>query len=290
MRQLTTIDSLRAAVADTRRARGPGATVGFVPTMGNLHAGHLALVAEAQRACDISVVSVYVNPLQFGPNEDLDSYPRTLDADREALATAGADLLFVPTDAVLYPDGRENQTRVVVPGLCDILCGRSRPGHFDGVATVVLKLLNIVQPDAAFFGQKDFQQLTMLKTMVRQLNVSVRIVGVPTQRAPSGLALSSRNQYLSASERERAPALSECLQQVAKQLAAGDRDFGALERGALVQLSAAGFDPDYCEIRNPDDLSLPHRSDGNFVVLAAARLGRARLIDNIRVSGGRIGD
>jgi pantoate--beta-alanine ligase len=211
MRVHRAIDSLRENIAALRLSGGPTMTVGFVPTMGNLHDGHLRLVETCRSQTDISVVSIYVNPLQFGINEDLDSYPRTFDSDREKLESAGVDLLFAPDDAALYPEGREQQTRVVVPGLSQILCGASRPGHFDGVATVVLKLFNIVQPDRAFFGEKDYQQLIVLKTMVRHLDVPVSIVGVPTQRSSAGLALSSRNQYLTDAESNAAPELQATL-------------------------------------------------------------------------------
>jgi pantoate--beta-alanine ligase len=281
MEEFSTISGLRDALAAARRRT---ATIGFVPTMGNLHDGHLRLVEACRSRCDVTVVSIYVNPLQFGPNEDLDSYPRTLAEDRSKLERAGVDHLFVPGDAELYPDGRERQTRVAVPAVTDILCGQSRPGHFDGVATVVLKLFNIVQPDYAFFGKKDFQQLVVLQTMVRHLNVPVRLVGIETERAASGLALSSRNQYLTAAESNIAPILQQTLTDVARQLRNGSRDFSTLESNAIAQLATAGFQPDYVEIRNPRELGKPVAADREFVVLAAARLGRARLIDNIHIA------
>jgi pantoate--beta-alanine ligase len=284
MQEFTTIASLRGALAAERRRRaGTDAQVGFVPTMGNLHEGHLRLIEACRHSCELTVASVYVNPLQFGPGEDLESYPRTLAEDRRKLEQAGTDFLFAPPDAELYPHGRERQTRVVVPGLTDILCGRFRPGHFDGVATVVLKLFNILQPDYAFFGEKDYQQLIVLKTMVAHLDVPVTIVGVQTERAASGLALSSRNQYLTPTESNVAPMLQRTLRDVAEQLAQGARDFDRLQNDAIGHLVATGFAPDYFEIRNPADLAAPQSTDCDFVILAAARLGRARLIDNVRV-------
>ncbi len=275
----STIARLRSATdtADKRPA------IGLVPTMGNLHEGHLKLVAACLKQCQHAVVSIYVNPLQFGPNEDFGSYPRTLDADLEKLQDAGASLVFIPQDAELYPEGRDNQTRVHVPGISDILCGASRPGHFDGVATIVLKLFNIVQPDRAFFGRKDFQQLQVLRTMARQLNLPIELVGVPTQRADDGLALSSRNQYLTPAERERAPALYATLQALGERLQAGERDFQGLVSKGRQLLEQAGMRPDYVEIRNPETLQPPAEADQAFVLLCAAYLGKARLIDNLVV-------
>ncbi len=280
MHQYTTIDSLRAALAPHRNA---AAHIGFVPTMGNLHEGHLKLIRACRETCDVSVVSIFVNPLQFAVGEDLDNYPRTLDADVAKLTEAGADFLFAPGDRELYPDGRSRQTRIVVPGLSELLCARQRPGHFDGVATVVLKLFNIVQPSHAFFGEKDYQQLTLLKTMVRHLDVPVQIRGIATERAPSGLALSSRNQYLTQAENNIAPVLYRTLREVADRVEGGSRSFPELEQFALHELTRAGFEPEYCEIRNADDLSEPASEHSRLVVLAAARLGAARLIDNIRI-------
>ncbi len=260
------------------RARG---SVGLVPTMGNLHEGHVALARRSGVECDSTVVTVFVNPLQFGPNEDFGSYPRTLDEDVELLAALDVDLVFAPSDTEMYPDGRERLTRVTVPELSNILCGRNRPGHFDGVTTVVLKLLNLVRPTHAYFGEKDYQQLTLIRRMVRDLDVPVMIEGVPTVRAPDGLALSSRNQYLSASERLIAPTLAATLRDVVAALLGGDRDFAHLEADATHTLDSAGFRTDYIAIRNPHTLAAPHANDHAFVVLAAARLGKARLIDNL---------
>ncbi len=281
------IHSLRLALASLRLASDPAdprPCIGLVPTMGNLHQGHLDLVAACRQQAKHCVVSIFVNPLQFGVHEDFDAYPRTLAADAEKLQAAGVSLLFTPSDAELYPQGRQDQTRVHVPGLADILCGASRPGHFDGVATVVLKLFNIVQPDLALFGEKDYQQLQLLKKMVAQLNLPLQISGVATARADDGLALSSRNQYLSPEERARAPALRQTLLQLGAQLQQGERDFVQLQQQARAQLLQAGFVPDYLEIRHPDSLAVAQPDDTRFVILAAAQLGKARLLDNLQVS------
>ena len=278
MRKLTTIESTRAALKAARAGR----RLGLVPTMGNLHDGHIALVAACKARTDVSVVSIYVNPLQFGPNEDFDRYPRTPEQDLARLTSAGTDFVFMPEDTELYPDGRGAQSSVHVPFLSGFLCGAARPGHFDGVATVVLKLLNIVLPDCAFFGEKDYQQLTLLRSMVRQLDVPTEIVGVPTIRAADGLALSSRNQYLSTEERATAPTLHRTIRAIADSLGRGREDFAELERGGMLELERAGFRADYVAIRNADTLRLPSRDDP-LRVLAAGYLGRTRLIDNVGV-------
>ena len=274
------IATLRERIAAWRRA---GERVGFVPTMGNLHAGHLALVAEARRLAERVVVSIFVNPLQFGPQEDFGAYPRTLARDQELLAGAGTDLLFAPTVAAVYPRGQAEQTRVEVPGISDILCGASRPGHFVGVATVVCKLFNMVQPDLAVFGEKDFQQLLVIRLMTLDLSLPVTIQGLATVREADGLAMSSRNGYLTAEERVRAPALYRTLRHCAEWLEAG-LDPATVERQAGEEIATAGFTPDYFSVRRAADLGLPARGERELVVLAAARLGRARLIDNLRVS------
>lgn len=284
MEQTASVDLLRARVLDWRRA---GARIAFVPTMGNLHQGHLTLVREAWRQVGRQsgrvVASVFVNPLQFGPGEDLDAYPRTLERDHRLLADEGCDLLFAPGVSVMYPRGETGHTRVEVPGLSDILCGASRPGHFVGVATVVCKLFNMVQPDLAAFGEKDFQQLLVIRRMVEDLAMPVEILGMPTAREPDGLALSSRNGYLSAEERSRAPALYQALTAAADGLRAG-REPAAVEARALGDLCAAGLVPDYVSVRSAADLSPPGATDRDLVVLAAARLGSTRLIDNLRVT------
>ncbi len=256
--------------------------IAFVPTMGNLHDGHLALVARARELAPRVVVSIYVNPLQFGPQEDFDAYPRTLEADRARLAEVGADLVFAPLDSVMYPRPLEETTRVHVPGLSEILCGAHRPGHFDGVTTVVARLFNLVRPDHAVFGEKDYQQLLVIRRMVEDLAIPVRIHGVPTVREPDGLAMSSRNQYLSLDERARAPALYRALRTAAEALARGSEDYERLEAQGRAALEAAGFRVDYFTVRDAEDLG-PPKAGRPLVVLAAARLGRARLIDNLRV-------
>ncbi len=276
---LEKIADVRAALA----ARRGNARIGLVPTMGNLHEGHNSLVQTCKAACDVTVVSVFVNPLQFGPNEDYDAYPRTLQDDAALLERSGVDILFAPSELEMYPSGREGQTLVSVPSLANILCGEHRPGHFDGVGTVVLKLFNIVAPSRVFFGEKDYQQLTLIRTICRQLDLPIEITGVPTVRAPDGLALSSRNRYLSAEERARAPLIHRTLTQITAALKGGDRSFDALEQSAAAQLRAAGFNVDYVSIRDARTLEPPHRATGEFVALAAARLGRTRLIDNVRV-------
>jgi len=273
------ISTLRERVAGWRRA---GQRVAFVPTMGNLHAGHLALVAEARRLAERVVVSIFVNPLQFGPQEDFGAYPRTLARDQELLAGAGTDLLFAPSVEVVYPRGQAEQTRVEVPGISDILCGASRPGHFVGVATVVCKLFNMVQPDLAVFGEKDYQQLMVIRRMTLDLSLPVAIQGLATVREADGLAMSSRNGYLTAQERARAPALYLTLRRCAEWLRQG-LDIAAVEGLGREEIAAAGFGPDYVSVRRAAKLGLPQAGDRELVVLAAASLGRARLIDNLRV-------
>ncbi len=270
------------AALDAALAPWRSGGIAFVPTMGNLHDGHLALVARARELAPRVVVSIYVNPLQFGPQEDFAAYPRTLEADRARLAEAGADLVFAPRDAVMYPRPLSETTRVHVPGLSEILCGAHRPGHFDGVATVVARLFNLVRPDHAVFGEKDYQQLLVIRRMVEDLAIPVRIHGVPTVREPDGLAMSSRNQYLTPEERARAPALYRALRAAAEALAQGREDYGRLEAQGRAALEAAGFRVDYFTVRDADDLA-PPAPGRPLVVLAAARLGRARLIDNLRV-------
>jgi len=279
MQTLHTLRELRAAIAQHRAA---GKRIALVPTMGNLHQGHLKLVATARQQADIVVTSIFVNPLQFGANEDLDSYPRTLAEDQEKLASAGCHLVFAPSVAEVYPDGQEQQTLVEVPGLSDLHCGASRPGHFRGVTTVVCKLFNMVQPDLAVFGLKDYQQVAVIRRMVRDLCIPVEILGVATERADTGLALSSRNGYLTADERAQAPLLQQTLQQTASAIRSGDSDFGALEADAQDRLEAGGFRRDYYRILNRHSLQ-PAQPGDDLVILAAAHLGRARLIDNIEV-------
>lgn len=263
--------------------RCSGQRIALVPTMGNLHEGHAALIRQAVELADRVVVSNFVNPTQFGPAEDLDRYPRTPEHDAQMCARLDVDLVFAPTVSEMYPAGLSETPRVEIPGLSAILCGASRPGHFSGVATVVAKLLNIVEPDYAVFGEKDFQQLVVIKRLVEALCFAVVIVGVPIWREPDGLAMSSRNQYLSAAERKRAPELYRTLGELAQTVAGGERDFAALEAAALDRLRGLGFEPDYVSVRDAGNLTAPRAETRDLVVLAAARLGKARLIDNIHI-------
>ena len=275
MKIIHTIQELR----DWRREAG---SVAFVPTMGNLHEGHLALVREAAKRADQVVVSIFVNRLQFGQGEDFDHYPRTLEQDAAKLAGEGVAVLFAPSEQELYPNVAQ-QYNVVPPHLQNELCGAFRPGHFRGVATVVAKLFNIVEPDYACFGKKDYQQLVILQGMAADLNFRVEIVPVDIGRAADGLALSSRNQYLSEAERKQAPQLYRELQAVARAVENGNRDYAALEQQAAANLKQAGWQVDYVEIRHAGNLQVAHVGDSELVVLAAARLGNTRLIDNIEI-------
>lgn len=264
--------------------RSTGQRIALVPTMGNLHEGHLHLVDRAREIADRTVVSIFVNPMQFGPNEDFDTYPRTLAQDQEALLARATDLLFVPDTYSMYPVGADSTTRVQVRGINDILCGQFRPGFFDGVATVVAKLFHMVQPDVAVFGEKDFQQLLVIRRMVAELAWPLEIVGVPTVREPDGLAMSSRNNYLTDTDRRIAPLLYRTLSDLASELRNGNLDFEGLEEEASVRLREAGFQPDYVSIRRREDLAAPTGEATALVVLAAAWLGdKTRLIDNISV-------
>lgn len=277
-----------AKPSDIRRRifewRREGLRIALVPTMGNLHAGHATLVNHARKHADRVVVSVFVNPLQFGPNEDFARYPRTPVEDRALLEQYRADLLFAPGVEDMYPEGMQHHTIVNVPEVSDILCGAFRPGHFAGVATVVAKLFNIVLPDVAVFGEKDFQQLHIIKRMTVDLCLPMEVIGIPTVRERDGLAMSSRNRYLDAQQRQLAPKIHEVLALVASQIASGNRDYAGLESMANEQLLQAGFKPDYVSIRNANTLQLPDERARELVVLTAARLGRARLIDNMRVN------
>lgn len=277
MRTVHTVDDVRRQISAWRQA---GERIALAPTMGNLHQGHIALVARARTLAERTVASIFVNPMQFGANEDFASYPRTLPEDSRKLEQAGLDLLFAPSAAEVYPHGMDGMTRVEVPGLSHILCGAFRPELFGGVATVVTKLFNMVQPDIAVFGEKDWQQLAVIRRMVADLNQPVEIVGVPTVREHDGLAMSSRNGYLTASERAAAPALYQTLCAAAERLRAGERNCQAIENDALAALEQAGFRPDYFQIRRADDLLAPAAGDSWLVILTAAWLGRARLIDN----------
>lgn len=269
-------------IQELRAWRKNAGTVAFVPTMGNLHEGHLALVREAKKRADNVVVSIFVNRLQFGQGEDFDKYPRTLQQDADKLAAEGIAVVFAPDEKELYPNV-EQRYNVEPPHLQNELCGKFRPGHFRGVATVVSKLFNIVAPDVACFGKKDYQQLAVIKGLTEDLNFDIEIVPVDTGRAADGLALSSRNQYLSVEERAEAPRLYRELQAVAESLKQGSLDYAGLEKRAVQSLMEHGWTVDYVEIRHADTLEVARTGDRRLVVLAAARLGTTRLIDNVEI-------
>ncbi|AGE19888.1 MULTISPECIES: pantoate--beta-alanine ligase [Serratia] len=277
------IETLPMLRQQIRRWRQEGKRIALVPTMGNLHDGHMTLVDEARARADVVVVSIFVNPMQFDRPDDLARYPRTLQEDSEKLTRRGVDLVFAPAPAAVYPQGLEQQTYVDVPGISTILEGASRPGHFRGVSTIVSKLFNLVQPDLACFGEKDYQQLALIRKMVADMGYDIDIVGVPTVRAKDGLALSSRNGYLTAEERKVAPQLSKIMNALAQQLANGERQIEALLEQTAEQLRAAGFTPDELFIRDADSLQPLTVDSQRAVVLMAAWLGKARLIDNQQV-------
>ena len=279
---MDTVTTIAAVREHVRRWRKEGRRTAFVPTMGNLHAGHVSLIETARRHGDRFVASIFVNPMQFGPNEDFAHYPRTPTQDARMLSDAGCDLMFMPDVGEIYPNGSERATRVEVPGLSSILDGEFRPGHFEGVATIVAKLFHIVEPDVAVFGEKDFQQLTIIRRMVADLCMPIAIIAAPTVREPDGLAMSSRNQYLTDEERRTAPLIHQTLLAAVGRLRAGDKDFAAIERAGVEALARAGFRPDYFAVRRADDLTSPDATTKHLVVLTAARLGRARLIDNLQ--------
>lgn len=277
MKTETTINGVRAAL---RAARVAGKSIALVPTMGNLHSGHITLINTAKRRADIVVASIFVNPTQFGVNEDFDKYPRTLAADSALLAEASCDILFAPAAEEMYPDGRQQNTSVNVSGITDMLCGKSRPGHFSGVATVVSKLFNIVQPDMAFFGEKDYQQLAVIRRFAHELCFAVDIIGVATVRAADGLALSSRNGFLSQEERKLAPQIFKTLCGLRAAIEKGESNYTMLTTTANAHLSQCGFVPEYLEIRR-QNLDMASTQDKDLVILLAARLGNTRLIDNL---------
>lgn len=281
MRTHSTCAQLRK---DLQGFRQQGLSIAFVPTMGNLHEGHLHLVRHAHTLCDVVVVSIFVNPLQFGPGEDLDAYPRTLAADKEKLFAEGVQILFTPTVDEIYPEGMSRHTQVQVPDLSETLCGSRRPGHFTGVATVVSKLFNIVWPDMAVFGEKDFQQLSIIRKMVEDLCIPIQIEGVATARDTDGLALSSRNIYLTAQQRSIAPIIHETLTTCREAIACGFDNFLQLESHARMRLLQAGLEPDYFAIRDARTLRTVTQCTEEIVILAAARLGLTRLIDNVRLT------
>jgi len=281
VKEFSQIESLRRYLAELRRSEE---LIAFVPTMGNLHEGHLELVRQAKQHASEVVVSIYVNPTQFGEGEDFEDYPRTLQRDREKLESVGASVLFLPSNGEIYPAGdRAALTTVEVPELSDRLCGRSRPGHFAGVATVVTKLLNIVQPNMALFGEKDYQQLLIIRHLAADLNIPVEIIGVPTFREDDGLAMSSRNGYLTTAERAQAPHLYQTLQWVCRQLEAGREDYSQIEQEGEFRLQEVGFVVDYLSIMQPSLLAA--QSGGQLlVVLGAVNIGSTRLIDNCTVN------
>ncbi len=280
MQTCTTIAELRAAI---REQKNSGYSIAFVPTMGNLHEGHLNLMRRARAISDCAVASIFVNPLQFSPLEDLASYPRTLEADQASLSSEGVALLFAPPVEEMYPRDHDSQTIVSVPKLANVLCGVHRPGHFTGVTTVVAKLFNIVAPDFAVFGEKDYQQLAIIRRMCADLSLLIEIVGVPTTRAADGLALSSRNHYLSAAERKIAPALRATLLALKDKLTQQQDSITALEKEGETYLQSAGFKPDYLAIRDAQTLGVIAENSSEAVILAAAMLGKTRLIDNVTV-------
>ena len=276
-----TSEELRGRVAEWRRK---GDHIALVPTMGNLHDGHLSLIDLARAHAERVVVSIFVNPTQFEPGGDYEQYPRTLATDKRKLTRAKADLLFVPEVSTMYPFGPDDATIVSVPKLRDDLCGAFRPGHFDGVTSVVSRLFGLVSPDVAVFGQKDYQQQLVIRRMVEDLHWPIEIVTGETVREADGLAYSSRNQYLTEEERRIAPAIFQVMQQLAADLQSGKRAFDDMERAAMSALGSKGFAPDYVAIRRAANLEAPDRDTDELVILAAARLGKARLIDNIVVA------
>lgn len=277
MKTETTIQGLAASLNPARAARK---IIGFVPTMGNLHEGHLTLVREAKKICDVVVVSIFVNPIQFGPNEDFDNYPRTLEQDSQLLAEAGCDIVFAPSVEQMY--GKNPRlTNISVSEITEDLCGLQRPGHFDGVAVVVTKLFNIVQPNYAFFGQKDYQQLAVIRQFVRDLNIPLEVIGVPIVRAEDGLALSSRNGYLSEQERKTAPVIYQSLKNAEQALQQGEK-LSEVLANIKAALTQAGFVVDYVEARTPE-LQKIDEFNQEIVLFVAAKLGSTRLIDNMQI-------
>ena len=280
MQVFHTISGLRDSLSGHR---SHGQTIGFVPTMGNLHDGHLALIKQAKKSNDIVVCSIFVNALQFGLNEDWDKYPRTYESDCEKLRSVGCDYLFFPDDNEMYPNGLDTQSRVICPTMTDVLCGASRPGHFEGVTTVVSKLFNIVQPDEAIFGIKDYQQLAVIRRMAEDLCMSVKISSAPIHREVDGLAMSSRNSYITDEERPKVTVLKQVLEQIASKIDAGDQDFATLESEARAIIESQGFKADYVTISKSKTLQPAAIDDREITVLGAMFTESARLIDNISI-------
>ena len=277
--------SVNALREDLSKDRLKGSRIGFVPTMGNLHDGHLALLEQARQTNDIVVCSIFVNALQFSLNEDWDKYPRTYQSDCEKLRDAGCDYLFHPGDIEMYPNGLDTQSRVICPTMTDVLCGASRPGHFEGVTTVVSKLFNIVQPDEAIFGIKDYQQLAVIRRMVEDLCLPIQVTSAPIHRETDGLAMSSRNRYITDNERPKVIVLKNSLDWVAAQIATGNRHFSDLEALATEQIEQAGFKVDYVTCSNSKTLDLAADDDSEITILGAIFTESARLIDNVSVTG-----
>jgi len=281
MDQATSVIELRQYV---QHWKDHGQSIAFIPTMGNLHAGHLSLIEKGQSLCDRSICSIFVNPMQFGPNEDWDHYPRTLESDLNLLRGVGCDLVYLPTASELYPEGLDRISKVQVTDLTDNYEGAHRPGHFTGVATVVLKLFNIVRPDVAVFGKKDYQQYRVISKMVEDFNLEVQIIGQETTREPSGLASSSRNQYLDAAQKETAAQIYRQLQHTAAAIEKDERDYQKLQREAIAALDGAGFKTDYFVVCNAETLLPATAQDRDLVILVTAALGATRLLDNIEIS------
>lgn len=280
---MITLETITAVKETIQGWRSTNQRIAFVATMGGLHAGHLRLVEEAQRLAAHVVVSIFVNPLQFEEGSDIDQYPRTLKADQDKLEQQGVDLLFVPTESEMYPSGQNETIKIITPNLSEILCGEFRPGFFTGVATVVNKLFNIMQPDFALFGEKDYQQLLVIKQMVRDLNIPIQIVGVKTVRELDGLAMSSRNQYLSESERDQATGLNQMLHKIKLSMDEGKLSYRDIEKIAMQELSESQFKPEYVSIRNAEDLNEATPETPHVRVLAATWVGKTRLIDNLEI-------
>jgi len=278
---VNSVSDLQARIDELRKLKK---SIALVPTLGNLHVGHLQLIKVAHEHADFVICSIFVNPMQFGEDEDLDAYPRTPEQDQAALEKEKTDILFMPDVETVYPRGMKAQTYVEVPGISDELCGEARPGHFRGVTTVVNRLFNLVQPDAAIFGKKDYQQLLIIKLMVRDLGMPVEIVGVDTVREPDGLAMSSRNRYLSSDERMIVSNFHATLESMRDQLVTRGTFSPGIENDASVTLAAMGFKPDYVSVRRQSDLATPGDDDKALVILAAAWLGKTRLIDNVEVN------
>jgi pantoate--beta-alanine ligase len=278
---METVSSLAQLRQQVKQWRKQGLTIGFVPTMGNLHAGHLSLVDKAKQHADKVIVSIFVNPLQFNDQIDLNAYPRTIEADTVQLTQTACDIVFVPDVATVYPEGMAKQSKITVPEIADRLCGAYRPGHFDGVATVVTKLFNMVMPDVAVFGEKDYQQLLLIKKLVHDLNMPIEIIGAETHREQNGLAMSSRNQYLSATEQTVAAEIVQTLLEIKQQLEQGQGDFTAICEEAKQAIEQKGFEVDYIEICREADLMPAQSEDKALRILIAAQLGPARLIDNM---------